>query len=513
MKGSETVRDLVLLMTAATTVGFVATRAKVPYTVALVLFGIAINGLGFLLSLNLNEDLLVDIFLPALLFEAAVHFPIQELRQHAPTIATLAIPGVLLAAIITALTLWFGFSTLGISESLSVGFFHFLLFGMIVAATDPVSVISLLRQLGVDRQLALIIEGESLFNDGSAIVFFAIVLEIVNSGNFDLYLTIIELIRYPIGGILIGSMLGLFASFVLSLSSDYLMAIAITTVTAYGSCIISDRYQVSGILATVVAGLFVGSKGRRGIFNTQARLAVTSFWEYIAFFVSSIVFLMMGLQVDVTLILNNIPAIVVAYLAVLSARAVSVYLSVPILKQMGQPLGIKNATIIWWAGLRGSLSMVMALSISDDAPFKQVFIAMTFGVVVLSVVFQGTTIQLFLRWLDMMPSYTSSAIFLSKSLAQIRAIRAQIEAVLRLHAQDFPEAKILIVNLKFEQTKILNKLKEQYKNPDFQEAIKDRLSAIQCQLKQIARVSYRESMESNLLTENEIEQLINQLEK
>src|SRR3989338_3783622 len=166
---SETIQALVSLMVVATIVGIVAARIKVPYTVSLVLVGIGINALHVVPNLSLTPGLLLTVFLPALLFEAAIHFPAHELRKYSPTIATLALPGVILGAFLTAVVLDVSFNTLGFSESTS--FLHFLLFGTIIAATDPVSVVSLLRQLGVERRLSLLIEGESLFNDGTTILF------------------------------------------------------------------------------------------------------------------------------------------------------------------------------------------------------------------------------------------------------------------------------------------------------------------------------------------------------
>lgn len=506
----ETIQALVSLMIVATIVGIVAARIKVPYTVSLVLVGICINALHVVPNLKLTQGLLLTIFLPALLFEAAIHFPAHELRKYSPTIATLALPGVLISAVITALVLQVSFSTLGFSQS--VGFLHFLLFGTIIAATDPVSVISLLRQLGVERRLSLLIEGESLFNDGTAIVFYHAVLVALSVGHFDWTDSVVHLISYSMGGLLIGSVLGLFAGFVISLAEDHLIAIAITTVTAYGSYLLAERVEMSGILATVMAGLFVGNFGSKKGFNPNTRVAVTSFWEYVSFFVSSIVFLMMGLEVSAPLLFNNALVIAIAYLAVQASRAASVYMSLPILRRMGQPLSAKSATMVWWAGLRGALSMVMVLSLPDSIAFKDTMIAMTFGVVVLSVVFQGSTIGMLLRWLDLIPVRTEAVSFLNKSLARLKAIKAQLEAVSKLSSQDLPAAKALIANLQTERIEILKGLEERQEEPDFQRAAALRLEAIQRQLKQIARVSYRDSMEASLLTEKESEELTMKLE-
>ena len=507
---SETIQALVSLMVVATIVGIVAARIKVPYTVSLVLVGIGINALHVVPHLELTPGLLLNIFLPALLFEAAIHFPAHELRKYSPTIASLALPGVLISALITALVLQLSFDALGLTHS--VGFLHFLLFGTIIAATDPVSVISLLRQLGAERRLSLLIEGESLFNDGTAIVFYNAVLLAISAGHFDWSDSFVQLISYAMGGLLVGSMLGLFASFIVSFAEDHLIAIAMTTVTAYGSYLIAEQLQMSGVLSTVMAGLFVGNFGSKKSFNPNTNIAVTSFWEYVAFFISSIVFLMMGLRVSVPLLFNNAFVIAIAYFAVQASRAVSVYTSLPILRRMGQPLSVKNATMVWWAGLRGALSMVLVLSLPDSIAFKETLIAMTFGVVVMSVVFQGSTIGFLLRWLDLVPHRTEAVSFLSKSLARLKAIKAQLEAVSKLSSQDLPAARALIASLQAERAEILKNLEARHEEPDFQKAAALRLEAIQRQLKQIARASYRDSLESSLLTEKESEDLMAKLE-
>ncbi|MEI6791331.1 MAG: cation:proton antiporter, partial [Myxococcaceae bacterium] len=471
---------------------------------------IGINALNVVPHFELTPGLLLNIFLPALLFEAAIHFPAYELRKYSPTIATLALPGVLLSAVITALVLQYSFSWLGFSES--VGFLHFLLFGTIIAATDPVSVISLLRQLGAERRLSLIIEGESLFNDGTAIVFYYAVLGAIGAGHFSLSESLVQLITYSMGGLLVGSMLGLFAGFLFSFAEDHLIAIAMTTVTAYGSYLIAEHLQMSGVLSTVMAGLFVGNFGSKKNFNPNTSVAVTSFWEYVSFFISSIVFLMMGLKVSVPLLYNNAFVIAIAYFAVQASRAVCVYASLPLLRRMGQPLDTKNATMVWWAGLRGALSMVLVLSLPEKMAFKETLIAMTFGVVVMSVVFQGSTIGILLRWLNLRPLRTEAVSFLNTSLARLKAIKAQLEAVSKLSSQDLPAAKALIADLQAERAEILRSLEARQEEPAFQKAAGLRLEAIQKQLKQIARASYRDSMEASLLTEKESEDLMSRLE-
>ncbi len=506
----ETIRSLVSLMLTATIVGVIAARIKLPYTVSLVLVGIGLNALGILPNLKLTHDLLLMVFLPALLFEAAIHFPANELKQFAPTIIVLAVPGVLLTAIATALVLQLEVSTFSLTQP--VGFTHFLLFGTIIAATDPISVISLLRQLGVNRKLSVLIEGESLFNDGTAIVLYSVMLDMIIMERFNLSTSFVQLIVVSMGGIFIGAVLGLFASLMISFIEDHLFSIAITTVTAYGAYLIAEEFEVSGILATVVAGLFVGNMGKKKSMNPTTRIAVTSFWEYLAFFISSIVFLMMGHEVNLLLLFNHIELIIFAFCAVLASRAASVFLPIPFLKRFfHQNINYRNGTVLWWAGLRGSLSMVLVLSLPEEMEVREILVAMTFGVVVLSVVLQGTTIGLLLKWLDLVPNRTASSIFLAKNLARLKAIKAQTEAVSQMSFTELPVAKEISTRLKTERSEILKLLEERSQDPEFLKAAADRIHTIENHLEDTAKDSYRESLASNLLTDQDMQELTSEL--
>ena len=505
----ETIRSLVSLMLTATIVGVIAARIKLPYTVSLVLVGIGLNALGILPNLKLTPDLLLMVFLPALLFEAAIHFPANELKQFAPTIIVLAVPGVLLTALVTAFVLQIEFSTFRLAQP--VGFTHFLLFGTIIAATDPISVISLLRQLGVNRKLSVLIEGESLFNDGTAIVLYTIVLDMITMGRLNLSTSFVQLIVVSLGGIFIGAILGLFASLVISFMEDHLFSIAITTVTAYGTYLIAEEFQVSGILATVVAGLFVGNMGKKKSMNPMTRIAVTSFWEYLAFFISSIVFLMMGLEVNLLLLLNHIELIIFAFCAVLASRAASVFLPIPFLRRFNQNIDYRNGTVLWWSGLRGSLSMVLVLSLPQDMEVREILVAMTFGVVVLSVVLQGTTIGLFLKWLKLVPIRTEASIFLAKNLARLKAIKAQTEAISQMSFTELPVAKEISLRLKTERAEILKILEEKSQDPEFLNAASHRINTIEKRLEDVAKASYRESLEASLLTDKDMQELTSTL--
>jgi len=502
---ATTVQSLVILMIAATLVGVVSSRIKVPYTVALVVVGVLLQTFNILPAITLSQDLLTFVFLPALLFEAAIHFPARELRKFAPSIATLALPGVILTALATAYALHFGLYLFGIRDD-GMTFAPLFLFGTIIAATDPISVITLFRQLGVPRKLALLVEGESLFNDGTAIVLYFVALSAAVSGTYSITDAMIEIFIESAGGILVGAILGLFASFVISLIEDHLLTIAITTVTAYGSYLVGDKLHVSGILATVVAGLFVGNTKRMAM-GANASLAVVSFWEYASFFMGSIVFLMIGLVVKVSLLMDHSLIVVLAFIAVLASRAISVFLPMPIFIKFNQPLDFKSATVVWWAGLRGSLSMALALSLPDTLVVRDQIIAMTFGVVVLSVVVQGSTMGFLLKYLGFVRVRTKAAALLGKNLARLRIIQAQLKEIEGLPSAELPYARAISNRLIAEKNSVIAHLEENQSDPEFRQATTERVEEIEAHLEQIARDALKKCSDNNLITEREAKEI------
>lgn len=498
---------MVALVVVATLVGIIAHRVSLPYTVLLMLVGIGLSFIGLVPNIELTQELLLNVFLPALLFEAAIHFPFNELKKFAPTIATLAAPGVILTALATALVLMIEITTFKVNADM--GFMHYLLFGTIIAATDPIAVIALFKQLGVKRKLAVILEGESLFNDGTAIVMYTVVLTALTSGVFSVKDGAFLFVTEAVFGILLGAICGAFANFALPFAKDALITIAITTVAAYGSFLVAESLHASGVLATATAGLLLGDMGRRGGVEPSSRMAVVSFWRYLSFFVSSIVFLLIGLKVNVMFLVEHAELILFAFLAVLASRAISVFLPMRMLKRMGQPMNIKSATAIWWGGLRGSLSMVLVLSIPDSIAGKDALIAMTFGVVVLSVLVQGSTMGAVVRALGLVERRSEAMAFMSKSIARLRAISAQQKVYARMAMEEgVHEDSNIAARLHQERQLILAELKEKENDEEFKMAKQERVRYIQSLLQEVEEDSLRTSAENHLISEDELNQLI-----
>lgn len=504
---SSIIEPMVVLLVLATSVGIIGHRVRLPYTVLLMLVGILLSFIGLVPNIELTQDLLMKVFLPALLFEAAIHFPFNELKKFLPTIATLAAPGVILTALATAFVLLIEISTFRVNAGMT--FMHYLLFGTIIAATDPIAVIALFKQLGVKRKLAIVLEGESLFNDGTAIVMYTVVLTALTSGVFSVQDGALLFVTEAVFGIILGMICGAVANFTMPFAKDPLISIAITTVAAYGSYLVADSLHASGVLATATAGLFLGNQGKKGGVEPVHHMAVVSFWRYVSFFVSSIVFLLIGLKVHIMFLVEHAALILFAFLAVLASRAISVFLPLGMLSKLGQPMTIKSATAIWWGGLRGSLSMVLVLSIPDSIAGKDALIAMTFGVVVLSVLIQGSTMGPLVRALGLVDKRTEAMAFMAKSIARLRAISAQQKVYSHMAMEEgVHEHSNIAHRLHEERQLILAELKERENDEDFIEAKEERIRYIESMLVQVEEDSLRKSAENHLITEDDLNELI-----
>jgi CPA1 family monovalent cation:H+ antiporter len=382
---SETV--IVALVLVAALVAIIARRSRLPYTVSLVLVGLVI-AIRSPLHINETPELILSIFVPPLIFEAAFHLDLRQLRQNLTPILVLAVPGVLLTMLLVG-----GLVAFGAGLPLATA----LVFGALIAATDPVAVISLFRALGVPRQLAVTVEGESLFNDGTAIVVFRIALAAALTGAFDPVTGLFDFFRVVVGGMAVGLVLGWLVSQFIAHIDDRLIETTLTTLLAYGSYLLGEQIHVSGVLAVVVAGLLCGNVGMSGATPTT-KIMIFNLWEYLAFLANSVVFLLVGLNVDLPQLWANLDAIVVAVLAVLVSRALVVYGLSWLAHKTGKspPFPFQWRHILFWGGLRGAISLALALSLPVTLAHRAELQAMTFGVVLFTLMVQGTSIRLLL---------------------------------------------------------------------------------------------------------------------
>jgi CPA1 family monovalent cation:H+ antiporter len=388
----------ILLFAVATAVAIASRRLKIPYTVALVLAGLGLGATRVVQGVHLTKDLLYSVFLPGLVFEAAFHLKLSEFRENARMIFALAVPGVLVAIGATA-TLLVTSASLGEVAS-GFGWPHALVFAALIAATDPIAVVALFKSVGAPPRLTLLIEGESLVNDGTAIVLFSIVYEAV-TGAGGVARGLLEFIEVVGLGLAVGAVVGFTVSRLIATVDDAMIEIALTMIAGYGSFVGAEALHSSGVIATVVAGMVCGNFGAPRGMTPAVRVAVESFWEYLAFALNSLVFLLIGLEVHVSRLLFEWRPILLAYVAVLGGRAFVVFLAWALLRWTREAVPWRWTLVLTWGGLRGALSMVLALALEPDFPQRDIVVSMTFGVVLLSIVVQGITTEPLLRALGL----------------------------------------------------------------------------------------------------------------
>jgi len=386
-------RTLITLLIVVAIVAITVRRIRLPYTVALVLSGLAIAIIQPLPGFELTSEIIMAIFLPPLLFEAAFHLEVDELRESLPHILTLAVPGVLLSALIIA-----GVLTLGTNMPLAVG----LVFGALISATDPVAVLAVFSQLGVPRRLSYLVEGESLFNDGTAIVIYRLLLGIAISGYFSPVDSVTRFVQVTLGGTILGLVAGYVFSLIIRPIDDYLIEITLTTILAYGTFILAEELRISGVIAVVVSGIVVGNYGARIGMSPTTRVILVQIWEYIAFIANSLIFLLIGLAIDLPRLMQYRHLILWGVVATLIARAAVIYGTTWSVERLLGKLPTKWRHVLFWGGLRGAIALALALSLPADlGPWQDPLRVMSFGAVLFTLLVQGTTIQLLLQRLGM----------------------------------------------------------------------------------------------------------------
>jgi CPA1 family monovalent cation:H+ antiporter len=387
---------LTLLFAVAMAVALVARSLKIPYTVALVLAGVALGALEILPAPHLTKDLLYAVFLPGLIFEAAFHLGFRQFRQNKIAILLLAFPGVLVAvALTTGLLMAISGAAFGSATPASV----ILVFAALIAATDPIAVVSLFKSLGAPERLRTIVEGESLVNDGTAVVVYTLAVLFATGSGVTLLGASLDFEKIVALGLVVGAVVGFAASQIIERVDDPLIEITLTTIAAYGSFVAAEQFHCSGIIATVTAGIICGSFGAQQGMSPATRIAVESFWAYVAFALNSIVFLLIGLEVSLDSLLSYWRPIAVAYAVITLVRAVVVFGVTAAVRRTRERIPWGWGIVLTWGGLRGALSMVLALALPTSFPERALVVSTTFGVVFLSIVLNGLTISPLLRWL------------------------------------------------------------------------------------------------------------------
>ncbi len=382
---------ILILFLVASLAAIIVKKVHLPYTIALVGIGIVLGNLGLLHPPELTKDILYALFLPGLIFEAAIHLDSQAIRRDLWSITALVVPGVIVSTLVSAGVLVYAGEL--VSEIPSVPWSIALLFGAAVAATDPIAVTSVFKELGAPKRLRMLIESESLFNDGTGIVVFGIVLAFLAQDLTTPQTVVLEFVKVVGLGALIGLIVGGLSSWMIRELDDAMVVITMTTIAAYGSFLLADRFAVSGVIASVAAGWMIQRNVLQPSLYPSVRLSTEGFWEFMAFALNSLIFLMMGFSINFDKLLSWWPIILIAYAAMLLARFIVVSSVWGMLYPTHLKFPFSWAIAMSWGGLRGALSMVLALSLPDSLPYKEVVVTMVFGVVILSIFIQGLTIM------------------------------------------------------------------------------------------------------------------------
>jgi len=378
-----------VLLLVASVVGVLARRLHVPYSVGLVVAGIGLALLPRHPSVNLTRDLVYSGILPPLIFEAAYELRWDALRRNLALVVVLATVGVLLSALATG-TVMTGLVHWPMSAA--------LLFGVVIAATDPVSVLATLKEIGARGRLALIIEAESLLNDGTAAILFAIAIGFVTGDPLTYNAVAIKLGATLAIGLLAGAVVAGIVLTIIGRTDDHLIEVALTTVAAYGSFLLAEQFGGSGILATLTGGMVLGNLAPRwGFISEAGDRVVRSTWEFITFLANSLVFLLIGLaegHEDFGGLWWTASAAVVAALV---GRMAAVYSVCGLFSRGRNRAAAAQQHALVWGGLRGALALALVLSIPESYPWRRPIVVVTFAVVAFSIIIQGWTCRPLLR--------------------------------------------------------------------------------------------------------------------
>lgn len=399
------VRILVVLLLIALAVILVTRRLSIPYTLGLVVVGLLMSALGILPDVHLTPELVLVVFLPALLFEGCWSVSLTHLRENWRPIFLLAGPGLLVSLVLIAVLLHF---LAGLAWNQA------LLLGAILSPTDPVAVLGLFRQLKVNIHLATIIEGESLFNDGVAGSLYQTFLAIVllslrgqgSPGVGEWVQGLLVFLLEAGGGTLLGLVCGFLIGRLVKQIDEPLIETTITIITAYGVYLLADALHTSAILAVIVASLLLGSYSQSTGMSERTQEAVNNFWNMIAFLANALLFLLVGAQLNLVQFLSSSPmpfslvlTAILSIAAVLLARLIMVAMlrGLTLLQPLGGKILFSWRVLIFWSGLRGALSMALVLALPLEVPTRDVLLFSTYAVVLFTLLVQGLSLRAILR--------------------------------------------------------------------------------------------------------------------
>jgi monovalent cation:H+ antiporter, CPA1 family len=365
-------------------------RLRVPYTVWLVIAGLAIGLVPHPHAIEMSPGIVLFVFLPPLLFAGGWGMDTTELRSNWAPVTLFATFGVALSIAISAAAL---------AYLARVPMQTALIFGAIVAATDPVAVLALFRALRANRTIQTIVEAESLFNDGTSVVAFTALLAASSgTGAVGWRGAAWDLVLVTAGGVAVGAVIGYAVRLLIRFIANHPLFVALLTIgAAYGAYFAAGSLGVSGIMAVIFAAIVIGGSRSLARLAPEGRAAIGTFWSVLAFAANSIVFLLIGLSIHVGDFVAEWPYVLLGVASVLISRPVMVRALAPFSALLGCPLTSRWQNAIAAAGMRGALSMALVLSLPEDFPSRSLLVSMVFAVVLFTVVVQGVLLEPLLR--------------------------------------------------------------------------------------------------------------------
>lgn len=372
----------IILLLLATAVALITRQLRFPYVTGLVLAGLPITEL-LSRRIGLDPSLVLNLFLPILIFDAGINTDISRLRSTFKPIALLAGPGAICSSAVIAVLLKF---------SLGLAWIPALFVGVILANTDTVSMIAVFKEIPVPSRLSTIVEGETLFNDAAALVSFNLISQVYSTGSITVVEAIQQLLFIALGGCVVGLVLGYLSIPIFTRLDDPLSSLLLTVAVALGTFQVGQFLGVSGAVAVVIAGLIFGNFGISRNTSASNRITLLSFWEYASFTANTFIFLLIGVEINLATLWNALPAILIAVLAYQAGRVLTVYPLLAGVRFFDRPIPLRWQHLLFLGNIKGSLSMALALSLPTTLPGRDILIAIVFGCVLVSLVGQGLSL-------------------------------------------------------------------------------------------------------------------------
>lgn len=385
---------LLVALSAASLPKIFASLRELPYTLLLLIVGLGLALMDVRL-MHLSPGLILMVFLPPLLFEAAWNMRWSALKRELLPSGLYAVGGVLVSIAGIAI---------GLNWIMNVPWTTALLVGACLSATDSAAVIGIFREVGAGKRLTTLLEGESLLNDGAAVVAFGVLLELATDPKpIELSSTLLQFFVVTGIGVSIGALIGICVAVLTQRYELAWVEQALTLVTAYGTYLFVEELGGSGVIGVVTAGLVIGNFSLQPGVELVKRSTVSEFWEFIVFLINSLLFLLLGDQIQVSRLMSHLPTTTIAVMGVIASRAIAIYGFSALSNWIGKTgISWQNQTIIWWTGLRGAVSIALAIGLPAMISERQEIISASFGAVWFTLLFQGLTTKFFLKKLNLL---------------------------------------------------------------------------------------------------------------